>query len=165
MNEREKEIAIECYRDYIEERMSRIDMFDRFLSRIREEQEAVAWLSAEGRLYKVKQRDDAGDGDYYPNQIQLFTTPPAAQYCPRKLEDGGMSSTAVVCGDSSSSDVLIKKIQEAVSPCDCSELVEALNKLISVAERYDSWESFPPNALDAANQVLANHTKRMKEEE
>jgi hypothetical protein len=40
-------------------------------------QEPVAWLSEEGAPYSVKQRDDAGFGDYYPNQQPLIVRPSA----------------------------------------------------------------------------------------
>ena len=34
--------------------------------------EPYGWLSKEGKFYKVKQRDDAGFGDFYPDQIPLY---------------------------------------------------------------------------------------------
>lgn len=125
LTEREKEIAIECIELfgvvhngylYLDGGLFSagvvVDMFNDFLSRIREEQKEVGYITTDyyGDPYGVIQVSDLTDG-------KLFTIPPAA-------------------------------------PCDCSELVEALNKAMP--------------ACVCANQVrriLANHAKRMKGEE
>lgn len=36
----------------------------------------------------------------------------------------------------------------------CDELINGLCEIVSVAERCDSWESFPSHALDKANLLL-----------
>ena len=38
----------------------------------------VGWI-CHGRIYRVKQRDDAGFGDYYPDQYPVYAAPPQAQ--------------------------------------------------------------------------------------
>jgi hypothetical protein len=112
-------------------------MFQHFLSRIREEQEAVgeagAMPGSDGFTLAAFKAEDV------PVGTKLFTIPPATPYCPRQLDNGGMSETAVICGDQSSVDVLISKIQRSSQECNCKELVEALEKYADPEE----WSGYP----------------------
>jgi len=81
LTDKEKAIALECYRDYIEEGISRVDMFDLFLSRIREEQEAIGWYFNDGINRCIAMSTDEKE-----RSVPVFITPPAAPDCSELVE-------------------------------------------------------------------------------
>jgi len=135
LTDKEKAIALECYRDYIEEGISRVDTFDRFLSRIREEQEAIAWIDEYNWLIRKKPTSIAGvTGTVFK---PLFTTPPAAPDCSELVE--ALKGMLAIVSDSS-----------GVTGYHINGVVA-------------DWGEF--DEVNAALQALANHAKRTKGEE
>lgn len=115
LTEREKEIALESWGIAFDKRLHVAEMFDLFLSRIREEQEVAAEIIPFTGVWLYR---------YYPDGTKFFTIPPAP----------------APSGNS--------------SECDCSELVEALNKVMPACV-----------CANQARRIIANHAKRMKGEE
>lgn len=84
--ERFEQIVMECAQEYIDGNLLLTDTLRHFLSRLREEQKAAAWVTplhygSRVTFYKPPTPDEWNDdiGEYYC--MPLFTVPPAPQEC------------------------------------------------------------------------------------
>jgi len=194
LTEREKEIALECIAKVDSKgwdfgvHKELVQFAALLLSRIREEQEAVAWIYKVGKFEQVSKTPPIlHSKELSENGIEvtrLFTTP-------QECKDLEVIKQMMVTGTTDSfmslsneqkrmafsvgirESTLRKQLNE-----ECSELAEALKGLLilidgndktmgmlDVVDGYYQFGSFSKPFRDKANEALANHAKRMKGEE
>jgi len=156
LTEREKEIALECIAKVDSKgwdfgvHKELVQFSALLLSRIREEQEAVAWIDEYNRLIRKKPIPIEGvTGTIF---TPLFTTPPAA---PKKDCDNCMALAMLRKSELGN----LKTIRHLKD--DYPELVEALRHLLHNAKASGCEMGL---AIDVAEEAIASHTKRMKGE-
>lgn len=149
--------------EYVSDRVILVTV-NNVLSRIREEQKAVAWMNKDGNFVA-----QVNDGFFV---VPLFTIPPAAPVINVKMEElldgfgrssGFLNVKRVDHEDDGSVTVVIPF--PAAPQCDCKELVEALDEAYKqVKELCDCHNHpYPLASFDRYDKALANHKASMGE--
>jgi len=142
-----------------------------FLSRIRDEQEAVAWIYQHEDTGQVgfvdQQQIDWGFEKHNPRlQVigPLFTTPPAAQECKdlemiKRMMEAGTADSFMSLTDEQKRMAFAVGIRESTLR---KRLSESCSELVGALELIRKGDDSPRTLAMVA---LANHAKRMKGEE
>lgn len=151
LTQEQKAIADECYSLLGDGDLSVREMFDDFLSRIREEQEAACLVGviaphAAGNVRFIATTD--GSEWRFPIGTKLFTIPPAAPECEARIKFLEES----------------RNMWKLAAEANCMELVETLEKArAALVDAHDALgTTYTVYAIHQIDEILAKH-KAMKE--